>query len=110
MRPATRSPRTNIRWSDLASWLEGAHAIEKRRSSRHRYAAMDRHWAALTVETVRGAQRAWAKPVRGHRANTRWELFNVEARNRLFRIERSEDLATLGLGHNALNNAPDAQT
>ena len=86
---------------------------------------MDRHWAALTVETVRcaakteiidfidsaaGAQRAWAKPVRGHRANTRWELFNVEARNRLFRIERSEDLATLGLGHNALNNAPDAQT
>ncbi len=99
--------------SRLHAWLGHARVIEARRCSAARYAALDKHWAALTVPMLREAPQGALvallgsnifhkqKPTRGFRRGTHWELVNVEARNRLARLAQEADRASMGLGDNA---------
>lgn len=121
------TPGTRLHWRTLADWLACADQIDRRRTSQRRYDTIKRHWQALPVELIRtadkastmelisfldnsrGGSQAWARPPHGKRRNTLWELYNVEARNRLSRLLKADDETSLDLGHNSIatRTAPD---
>jgi hypothetical protein len=121
--PLTITPGTRLYWRTLGDWLECAFEIDARRSSQARYGAIERHWTALSLPIIkradkpstlrfiafldnsRGGCQAWARPPRGKRRDTLWETYNVEARNRLARLLKAEDDASLSLGHNSLGRS-----
>jgi len=108
--------------TELDEWMDRALAIYARRASRHKYTATDDHWAALNIGMVRRAERpeltrllgfihrwnwgggiAWGKPGRGSRGGSHWEAVNVEARNRLFRLDRAADAIEPGANWRAVH-------
>lgn len=96
----------------LADWIDRAVAIDRRRSSCHRYAAADRHLAAFPVteihaELEQGLLRAardilkdgryaplFRQPPRGHRAAGPHRPIIMACNNQLARLARA------GIGHN----------
>jgi len=115
-----RTPGTNLDWATLQGWLDCVDALERRhRCSRRAYDQEAAHWAAFApyakawiaaadkatcerlLARIGGNNRAWGRKCRGWRGGTQWEWVNVEVRNRLWRLEREADRATMGLGDNA---------
>lgn len=112
-----QTPGTNGQWTDLAEWIRAARLLDKRRASAKRNRDLDSHWKALPIAFVEQAQEPeltelismlrapnnvpWGAPHRGQRRLTKWDDCNCRARNRLWRLARAADLATIGIGHNS---------
>lgn len=71
------------------------------------------HWAALDVEWIKRCNDPAqlealehiidcyrVKPIRGHRAGTKWEMVNMAIKNSQKRIAKLADEASMGMGHN----------
>jgi hypothetical protein len=104
----------------LATWLNGTRYLRSLgRSSSPIHSRCRRHWEALTLPMIRAADEdeldgllwvlgrphtssePWGKPHRGARGGTQWEWVNVEARNRLARLQREADRDSMPCGDNA---------
>lgn len=113
-----RIPQTRLTFRDVATWCDAYESIRRRRQfCAPTYRAYSNAWEALELEPAIGWIREaeaetcarlvailrQRRPPRGERAG-KWERLNMEARNRLWRIAREQDLASIGLGHNSRAN------
>jgi hypothetical protein len=113
-----RIPQTRLTFCDVATWCDAWQTIERRRQfCAATHAAYRNAWQALPLDPAIGWIRAaeaetvtrlavilrQVRPPRGERAG-KWERLNMETKNRLWRIARDEDLASIGLGHNSRAN------
>lgn len=111
-----QTPGTNIHWRSLSEWTDAAQILSRRRGSAATCAACAAHWAALPLTMLGAADRRalarfltlidvfetahapWGKPQRGARGGTKWESANVQARNRIWRLERGAGRGAILLG------------
>jgi hypothetical protein len=114
------TPGTRLEWHDLNSWMAAAKTLGGRRYRAPTKRAYASHWNALELELAIGWIRAgdgatvarlaamlqassggpWHRPPRGDRAG-KWERLNMETKNRIWRLARQADQASIGIGHNA---------
>jgi hypothetical protein len=121
MRPSFRTPRTALSWATLEEWLDGARQIDRRRASALRNHQARLHVRALSPGIVyqcssratliacnklfRHGSSHFCQPPRGQRENAPQTRLIVAIANRMAQIDRANDHASIGLGHNS-RNAP----
>jgi len=121
MRPSFHTPRTVLTWATLDEWLDCARKIDRRRASTLRNQQAELHVRALPVRVVyqcssrvtlascdkllRRGPTHFCQPPRGQRQNAPQTALIVAIANRIDQIDRAEDQASMGLGHNS-RNAP----
>lgn len=103
----------------LAAWIAEARRLRAIcRASSPLYERRARHWSALSLGAIRAGDREsianllsllqdpdnraspWGRPGRGHRGGTQWEWVNVEARNRIARLDQLADRESIPAGAN----------
>ena len=114
------TPRTALTWATLEEWLDGALTLEHRRASRLRNLQAELHFRALPIAVVDQCScRATlvahaidysgaAPPIFASRRaasaqNAPQTALIVAIANRIAQIDRAEDHASIGLGHNSRN-------
>ena len=121
MRPSFRTPRTALTWATLEEWLAGARKIDRRRGSALRNRQARLHVRALSPDIIyqcssratliicnrllRRGPTHFCQPPRGQREKAPQTALIVAIANRIAQIDRAEDQASNGLGHNS-RNAP----
>jgi hypothetical protein len=119
MRPSFRTPRTALTWATLEEWLDSARNIDRRRASALRNQQARLHIRALSPGIVyqcsshatltacnrllRHGPTPFCQPPRGQRENAPQTVLIVAIANRIAQIDRAEDHASIGLGHNSRN-------
>src|ERR1700752_4802213 len=116
MRPSFHTPRSALTWSTLEEWFDATRKIERRRASALRNRQAELHVRALPISVVyqcsnratltlcdtllRRGSTHFCQPPRGQRQNAPQTALIVAIANRIAQIDRTEDHASMSLGHN----------
>jgi ParB family transcriptional regulator, chromosome partitioning protein len=119
------TPRTALTWATLDEWLRCAWRIEHRRASALRTRQAMLHVRALPLSVIdqcssratlaachqllRNGPPRFCQPPRGQRQNAPHTSLIVAIANRLARIDRAEDQASIPSGHNSRTASPEPQ-
>jgi hypothetical protein len=118
MQPRFQTPRSVLKWTTLEEWLDCARTIDRRRATQLRNQQAELHVRVLPLSIVyqctsrttltacerllsRGSTHFCQLP-RGQRQNAPQTALIVAIANRIAQIDRAEDHASIGLGHNSL--------
>jgi hypothetical protein len=114
-----QTPRTTLTWSNLEEWLTCAWTIEKRRASTLHNKQAELHLRALPTSVIdqcshrqtlkscagllRDGSTRFRQSPRGHRRDAPQTALIVAIANRISQIDRAQDQASMGPGHNSRN-------
>lgn len=115
--PRVTTPRTALTWSTLDEWLSCARKIDGRHASALHNRQAELHVRALSLRVIyecssratltacdrlfRYGSTHFCQPCRRQRQNAPQTALIIAIHNRMAQIDRAEDHASIGIGHNS---------